>query len=208
MTNQRTIDRYLTGVNQNREDNDREEERRPPILKFGDNIKQKEEGTVIVACQNVRGMKVDRKYSEEINAMKVLKIDVFGISEINVNVTDMIRTGLTRTISKMLGHGSAAAAIMMSEKIGYLQGGTSLITRGHTAGRMKDKIEDPMGHYSAALLEGKEGSGVLCISIYRVPQKKHEQTGSTTAHDQQRTYLREKGMKDPDPRNQILKDLT
>ena len=39
-------------------------------------------------------------------------------------------------------------------------------------------------------------------------QKKREQTGSLTAHDQQRTYLRKKGMKDPDPRNQILKDLT
>ena len=130
MTNQRTLDRYWTGINQNKEDNDKDEERRPPIPRFGDNIEQKEEGTIIVACQNVHGMKVDREYSEEINAMKELKIDVFGISELNVNVTDMIRTRLTRTISKMLGHGSAAAATMTSEKIGYLQGGTSLIIQG------------------------------------------------------------------------------
>ena len=69
MTNQRTIDRYLTGADQNREGNETQEERRPPIPKFGDNIEQKEEGTIIVACQNVHGMKVDREYREEINAM-------------------------------------------------------------------------------------------------------------------------------------------
>ena len=65
-----------------------------------------------------------------------------------------------------------------------------------------------MGRFKFNILEGKEESGVLCISLYRVHHTKRSKTGPNTAYSRQCNEMRVKGVKKPDPRNQILKDLT
>ena len=59
-----------------------------PIPAFGDDIKQKEDHVTRIAFQNIHGMKTTPGHSEEVQAMGEVKIDIFGISEVNLNTTD------------------------------------------------------------------------------------------------------------------------
>ena len=141
-------------------------------------------------------------------AMSELSINILGISETNYNASDKFRIKLTKMISQQLGIGAATMASHRSDKVGYLPGGTSLIIQGPTTGRVKERLVDTMGRYSGDLLEGKQGSGILCCSIYRVCQKKGTTAGPNTAYTRQFEELSRRGVQRPDPRKQTLTDLT
>ena len=49
-------------------------------------------------------------------------------------------------------------------------------------------------------LKGKNNTGILVVTVYRVCQKKGTKTGPDTAYMQQHTAMREAGIKDLDPR--------
>ena len=65
-----------------------------------------------------------------------------------------------------------------------------------------------MGRFSGQLLEGIQGSGVFQCSVYRVSQTKNAIVGPDTSCARQRNDLRKQGVKNLDPRKQILTDLT
>ena len=83
-----------------------------------------------------------------------------------------------------------------------------MIARGKVSGRVFNRIPDDLGRFSYMAMNGKDGIGVIMITVYRVCQKKGTKTGPDTAYMQQIEGLRERGIRNPDPRNQLLSDLT
>ena len=64
-----------------------------------------------------------------------------------------------------------------------------------------------MGRYCWYTLQGRRDEGVLVISAYRVCQEKCNAPGPLTAYRQQYAIMQAAGVKDPNPRRQILDDL-
>ena len=200
--NQTKMNAFFSTTTEGTDDN----EQVNAIQAFGDDSSEKEEGTMRASAMNVHGLKLTGTELRELEVMKELSIDMFGISETNINATHDMRTELTKMIEQQLGGGVAVTSSHRSTKIGYLPGGTSLITQGPTRGRHERRIVDKMGRFSGQLLKGIQGSGVFQCSVYRVCQTKNAIVGSDTAFARQRDELRSQGVKIPDPRKQTLTD--
>ena len=138
------------------------------IPAFGDGSSVKEEGSLRASAMNVHGLRMTGTELRELDAMKELSIDMFGISKTNINATHEMRNELTKMIQQQLGGGVAVTSSHRSTKIGYLPRGTSLVAQGPTRGRYERRIVDKMGRFSGQLLGGIQGSGVFQCSIYRV----------------------------------------
>ena len=205
---QASLLKYITRNNANACRDNGDEILSEPIPAFGDKIEQKESNVTRIAFQNIHGIKTTPEHSEEVQAMDELEIDIFGISEVNLNTTDTTKKLVNTILNQRFGRGNIAMAVQSTDKTGYFPGGTSIITRGPAIGRIKKRIEDKMGRFTINVLEGKEGSGILCISIYRVHHTRGSKAGPNTAYSRQCNKMRLKGVKNPDPRNQILKGLT
>ena len=82
----------------------------------------------------------------------------------------------------------------------YLPGGVAMMARGKIEGCITGRVPDNMGRYTYMSLKGKNNTGVLVVTVYRVCQKKGTKTGPDTAYMQQHVSTREAGIKDPDPR--------
>ncbi len=83
--------------------------------------------------------------------------------------------------------------------------------RGTTAGRHAKSGGDRYGRYSWMELQGKNSRRLCIITAYRVTQQKGTRPASAdcnTAYWQQVQGMIKDGVYEPDPRNQILTDLT
>ena len=90
----------------------------------------------------------------------------------------------------------------------YLPGGTLLTMNGHTTGRVAKSGSDPWGRYSWYQLRGQCDKGILIICAYRVCQSQLGVAGPTTAYQQQYSLMRAAGFVAPNPRQQVLKDIS
>ena len=111
-------------------------------------------------------------------------------------------------IRMQFGYGASVTLAAVSPKLGYLPGGTAMVMRGRTTGRITKLISDKLGRYTGMALRGKDESDILIITVYRVCQRKGAKAGPTTAFMQQYVGLRERGITNTDPRNQGIDDLT
>ena len=102
-------------------------------------------------------------------------------------------------IRMQFGFGTSVTSAAASPKVGYLPGGTVMITRGQTTGRITKLISDRLGRYTCMALRGKYGSGILIITVYRVSQKKGAKVGPKTVYMQQYDGLCECRITNPDP---------
>ena len=87
--------------------------------------------------------------------------------------------------------------------------------RGNPAGRHHSRGTDPLGRYSWNTLRGSNDKLLCIITAYRVCQRKGtspnfnpKRSPPKTAHWQQTMALIDHGINNPDPRSQILTDLT
>jgi hypothetical protein len=64
-----------------------------------------------------------------------------------------------------------------------------------------------MGQFCWYTFAGKRDEGVLVIVAYRVCQEKVNEPGPLTAFQQQYIAMKDAGIREPNPRRQILKDL-
>ena len=64
-------------------------------------------------------------------------------------------------------------------------GGTSVITFGKTAGRVKEQGTDPFRRWTYQLLDGKGDTDILIISVYQCCKKTTKEIGMTAFHQQQ-----------------------
>lgn len=177
---------------------------------FGASIKIKQDGTFRVGSQNTNGTRLGTLYSgvEELDVIDKCGIDVMALQETNLAWTQDARSKLAALIKLQFGYGFATTSSAPSEKEGYQPGGTSMIAVNSVAGRVTTKYADKMGRYNYMAFTGKDNIGIVCINVYRVCQKKGAKTGPDTSFMVQLTSLREQGIECPDPRNQVLADVT
>ena len=182
------------------------------IPAYGALIETKDLVNVVrIAFQNVNGLKLgnERAGAAELDAMNQLGIDIMGMAETNLSWTREKKLQLA-ALAKIAFDGTSRciASSTTSNKEGYLPGGTAMITRGPVSGRVQAQGADPFGRFTWMALRGREDSGVLIITAYRVGQRKGVKAGPTTAYSQQWVEMRKKGIENPDPRNSILEDIS
>lgn len=178
----------------------------------GDALREREESDtyIRIAFQNIRGVTRNEDVPSEIDAMHELGIDIMGMSETNCPWTPTSRVEYDLVMKEIFGPNrtvySSAPAHTDST---YQPGGTLLTTHGRTTGRIAKTGTDPWGRFCWMQLRGRRDEGITIISAYRVCQNQSSHTaGPYTAYRQQYTLMRDAGYVAPDPRQQVLTDLT
>lgn len=178
----------------------------------GDTLRERGESDnyIRIAFQNIRGITRNEDLPVELDAMHELGIDIMGMSETNCPWTPQSRTEYDLFMKEIFGPSrtiySSAPATSDSN---YQPGGTLLTIHGNSVGRIAASGTDPWGRFCWTQLRGRRDEGVVIISAYRVCQSQSTTTaGPYTAYQQQYTLMREAGIVAPDPRQQLLKDLT
>ena len=142
--------------------------------------------------------------------MHDLGIDIMGMSETNCPWTPTTKVEYDLFMKEVFGptqtlYSSAPA----TSESNYQPGGTLLTVHGRTTGRIAASGTDPWGRFCWAQLRGRRDEGIVIICAYRVCQSQSVNTaGPFTAYQQQYTLMREAGLVAPDPRQQLLKDLS
>ena len=88
----------------------------------------------------------------------------------------------------------------------YKPGGTAIISRGKTAGRIKKHGSDKLGRWTYQLLDGQGDRDILIVSVYQCCRQPTN-PGGHTAYHQQEVLLSERDSTDRDPRRNFFKDI-
>ena len=138
-------------------------------------------------------------------------IDIFGITEPNVAFTESFVSAVNGLVKKAFGRGHITYATMPNKKRGYHPGGILQLAQGTASARSTKHGGDKYGRYAWEEFHRKNNNKLCIITAYRVTQKKGTQPrsmDSNTVYWQQVQAMMNDGSVSPDPRNQILKDLT
>jgi len=91
----------------------------------------------------------------------------------------------------------------------YQPGGTlSIIGNRWTGGTRAYEDSGGMGRWSELHIQGRQNRKVIIITTYRVPHTNIANAGPNTSYYHQWHYLRRTGLLKPDPRKQLLLDLS
>ena len=90
----------------------------------------------------------------------------------------------------------------------YQPGGTAMILRGNCCGRLYRRGSDPLGRITWMALHGKGAGCIIIVTAYRVCKNKGITACPDTAYMREWEALREQGNLDPDPRNQVLNNIS
>jgi hypothetical protein len=180
----------------------------------GDDIHDKENNQLRILFQNINSLRPQNleKWKATIERSTHLKCDIVGLCETGVNWN---RKNLTETYQKCLRrtnrNSSLVVSCMKSEfERKSLPGGTATITRGKCHSRVIENITDPsgIGRWSGVKIRVTNTVSLHYITAYRVCNQKITRTNSLSTYTQQATYLQAKGCLVPNPRHQILQDLS
>jgi hypothetical protein len=100
------------------------------------------------------------------------------------------------------------AAPSFNRSLLYQPGGNLLMINGRTTGRIMSHGSDWLGRFCWVALRGHRDEGILLITAYRICQNITDNPGPHTAFSQQYMAFREKGIMKPNPRKQILTDIS
>ena len=170
-------------------------------------MEEKSESTIRISSINKGGLQLNNIKSTLQHAMD-LQIDIQCYSENNLDtLKGHVQQRLYDDVQAM---DQKAKAIWNSGTVPteseFKPGGTSIITFGKTAGRVKEQGTDPLGRWTYQLLDGKGDTDILIISIYQCCKTPTNEIGMTAYHQQQ-LMLSELDRKDLDPRRNFLRDL-
>ena len=180
---------------------------------YGDDINaDKPTHVTRFAFQNINGIDRDPEPAAEvIETLKEYDIDVFGTAETNCDWTPEFTHKVSAILEKTFGNSQiTTSSAKYPNKHGYLPGGVSQIARGSILGRFPTNGSDSMGRYTWQCFSGANTRILCVITAYRVSQDKYFSSShkhDSTAHRQQLLALLQRGIKDPDPRAQMLTDL-
>ncbi|KAL3786173.1 hypothetical protein ACHAWO_013136 [Cyclotella atomus] len=151
-----------------------------------------DDGLFRVGSNNTNGVELGKnglEISGDIDTTDELGFDVMGLQE-----TKIPWTASNRRIQPTM-----PTQMAPRRNYSFL---LSTIGRRHT-----NSGSDPWGRFCWMTLRGGRDEGIILINAYRCCHTKSDNPGPFTAYAQQRTGLRSMGLKDPDPRQQILSDL-
>ena len=177
----------------------------------GDTLEAKQNGVIRIAFQNIHGTSDLRGLAvpAEIEAIEELEIDIMGMAETNKPWTNQDKSLHDAFLNRRLKSARTlyTAAPPQSHSVKYQPGGNLLTANGEITARIDGRGTDKMGRFCWFTFAGKRDEGVLVIVAYRVCQEKTNSPGPHTAFQQQYVAMRDAGVKNPNPRSQLLKDL-
>lgn len=184
------------------------------LQQHGDDISNDpKSSTTRIAFQNIRG--IDREPEpavELIQTIQDFQIDIFGAAETNCDWTQEFNHRVGAILQKTFGNTLlTTSSANHPNKNGYLPGGVCQIARGSIVGRMPKHGQDNLGRYAWQKYTGSNERKLCIITAYRVSQAKHfvsPNSQNNTAHQQQVLGLLKRNILSPDPKQQILDDLS
>jgi hypothetical protein len=180
------------------------------IPSFGSSPTKKDKHTFRVGLHNIHGLQKSKELigSEEMGGIKTLGVDLMAIVELNNNCTLDVREAFNAAANLCLRPARTVMASSWALEEGYMPGGVATVVNGNVCGRVHNKGADKLGRFTWMALRGKNATGIIVVTAYRVCQKAGTNAGNDTAYMQQYVAMREQGIKKPDPRNQILSDIS
>ena len=141
--------------------------------------------------------------------MEELEIDIMGMAETNKPWNNHQKSLYDAYLNKRFrsAHTLYTAAPPQNHLVQYQPGGNLLTANGEVTARIDGRGTDTMGRFCWYTFAGKRDEGILVIVAYRVCQEKANEPGPLTAFQQQYISMRDAGVRDPNPRRQILTDL-
>ena len=172
------------------------------------------DGLFRIGSNNINGSQMTFRglnVAKDIEVTDSYGFDMMGLQETKKPWTAANRQTYNVQCNIMWPNGGARNAFSSApwefDERDYQAGGTLLSLHGRNIGRLVRKGEDPLGRFEWMRLRGERDEGVLVINAYRVCQTATSNPDVYTQFHQERTGLRAKGIKNPDPRKQLLKDL-
>lgn len=204
---QQHIDQFLT-----KESKSKIKTKMGNIPPCGDVFVRRSEGDGIfrVGGHNIHGTSLGKQsVIEEIEQIHELGFNVMGLCEINKPWNSGNKWKFEQEMNRVVGnHVTRYASAHARHDVNYLQGGVLLSVNGGNAGRYHSGSDDRHGRFSWISLQGGRGEGVCFIMAYRVPHEKSDNPGPLTGYTMQYTALRQEGKTDPNPRQDILDEIT
>jgi hypothetical protein len=166
--------------------------------------------SIRIYLKNINGIKTYNSWTtwqESCQTLNHLSVDIFGNTETNINWNEKIRN---EARIKCQQHFKSALINTSSSieltKTSYQPGGTSTVIVNKYTGRATKPIIDysGMGRWSGYQLQGNNNQTVNIITAYRPVVT----SGIHTCYQQHLTTLNNRGTPNPDPRQQMLDDLT
>ena len=177
----------------------------------GDALEDKEHVTIRIAFQNIHGASDLRGWAvpAEVEAMEELEVDIMGMAETNKPWNNQQRAFHDAYMNKRFRSAQTiyTAAPSQHHAVQYQPGGNLLTANGEVTARIDGRGSDSLGRFCWYTFAGKRDEGVIVVVAYRVCQEKTNAPGPHTAYQQQYIAMRDAGIRDPNPRRQILKDI-
>ncbi|KAL3777849.1 hypothetical protein ACHAWO_012168 [Cyclotella atomus] len=173
-----------------------------------------EDGLLRLASHNINGSQMGHRGFEvapDIDVTDELGIDISGLQETKKPWTAANRRLYNQQAQLKWPQGVRnifSSAPWSYDEKDYMAGGTLLSLHGRVLGRIESTGSDKWGRFCYTTLRGSRDEGIVVINAYRTCHVKADNPGPFTSYQMEYTGLRESGIKDPQPRFQIFKDLT
>jgi len=177
-------------------------------------ISPKPQDTFRILYSNINGISpknLEQESQQMAFQANTYHIDLLGLVETNINwfnktTYDQVRRQLIEYWPQSL---LQTSSYITSQNTIYQPGGTlTLIGNNWTGGATGSSDTSGMGRWSTIKITGRQGRILELITVYRVTKNTIQNAGSTTSYYQQWHHLRRLGNAKPDPRQQILSDLS
>jgi hypothetical protein len=164
-------------------------------------------GMIRISGYNPDGIKPQELASQLQHSMD-LSIDIQCYSEVNRNFLRTDQRHIYFEGTKAMDRSSKAVwgTSLFTTDSKYKPGGTAIISRGKTAGRVKKSGSDKLGRWTYQLLDGQGEKDILIVCVYQCC-KRPTNPGGHTAYHQQEVLLSERDSTDRDPRRNFFKDI-
>jgi hypothetical protein len=165
------------------------------IPPFGCSLKGKESTTFRAGFQNIHGLITSSELigTEEVGGIDKLGIDLMGLVELNINCSLDVRSQFPTAANLKLQPAQTIMASNWSLDEGYIQGGAAMVLQGKACGQMHHKGADKLGRFMWMALRGRNGTGLIVVTVYRVCQRAGSSTGNNTAYMQQLFIVSRRG---------------
>ena len=176
---------------------------------WGDNIKNKEEGTLRIAIHNINGLPVNmkgEKHGQILRMIKEKQIDYYGMCEVNLNPPSLPKREQWKCRFPGKFHTSLAYNKHSTSKHKQLYGGTACILSPTATHRCESSVADDteLGRWIVTTLQGKQGMRLKIITGYRPVQDRSNRPNSVYSQHEKH-FHDQKLLKEP--RTAFLDDI-
>jgi ribonuclease HI len=180
----------------------------------GHSWQQKDKKDLRIYYQNINSLSPPNvnKWKDTITRMNELSTDIVGLSETSVNwEKNKLQQKFQQVLNKdNRNHKMVVSSIKTILTNDYLPGGTAAMINGKWSSRHVADITDPsgMGRYCGFKIRINDTTCLHYITAYRVCNQKLKVSNSLSSNTQQYMHMLANGTEKPNPRQQILEDLT